>query len=53
MREAAIEVLPDTGHKPHLERPGTVAAAITGFLTKDAEGAPLADTVRRTARVET
>lgn len=53
MREAAIEVIPDTGHLPHLERPDTVAAAIIHFLTGDAEGAPLAATARRSTRVET
>lgn len=32
MPSATIEVLPDTGHLPHVERPETVAAAVLGFL---------------------
>lgn len=35
MPAAAIEVIPDTGHLPHLERPATVATMITGFLSTD------------------
>jgi len=32
MPAAAIEVIPETGHLPHLERPNTVATAIIRFL---------------------
>jgi pimeloyl-ACP methyl ester carboxylesterase len=32
MPDARIEVLPDTGHLPHVERPETVAGVINGFL---------------------
>jgi pimeloyl-ACP methyl ester carboxylesterase len=53
MREAAIEVIPNTGHLPHLERPDAVAAALIHFLTGDADGAPLAATSRRSTRHET
>jgi len=35
MAEAAIEVIPDTGHLPHLERPNAVAAAIIHFLERE------------------
>jgi pimeloyl-ACP methyl ester carboxylesterase len=52
MPAATIEVIPDTGHLPHLERPDTVAAAIIHFLG-DSEGEPLAATSRRPSRRET
>jgi pimeloyl-ACP methyl ester carboxylesterase len=32
MPNARIEVIPDTGHLAHVERPETVAEAINGFL---------------------
>jgi pimeloyl-ACP methyl ester carboxylesterase len=32
MADARIEVLPDVGHKPYLDDPGSVAAAIVGFV---------------------
>ncbi len=32
MPDAHIEVLPDTGHLPYVDRPDTVATAIIGFL---------------------
>jgi pimeloyl-ACP methyl ester carboxylesterase len=32
MPDARIEVIPDTGHLPHVERPETVAAAVNEFL---------------------
>jgi pimeloyl-ACP methyl ester carboxylesterase len=32
MPDARIEVIPNTGHLPHIERPETVAGAINGFL---------------------
>ncbi len=32
MPDARIEVLPDTGHLPHVERPEVVAGAMNGFL---------------------
>lgn len=43
MPEARIETLADTGHLPHVERPGVVAAALDRFLTEgpqQAAGAP-------------
>jgi len=40
MPKAAIEVIPDTGHLPHVERPDTVAAAINRFLTENGSGQP-------------
>jgi pimeloyl-ACP methyl ester carboxylesterase len=36
MPDATIEVLPDTGHLPHVERPETVAAAVARFLSATA-----------------
>jgi pimeloyl-ACP methyl ester carboxylesterase len=32
MPNARFEVMPDTGHLPHVDRPDTVAAAINRFL---------------------
>lgn len=34
MPEARIEVIPDAGHLPYLDRPDAVADAITNFLTR-------------------
>ena len=34
MPDARVEVMPDTGHLPHVERPETVGAAITEFLAE-------------------
>jgi pimeloyl-ACP methyl ester carboxylesterase len=34
MPDARIEVLPNTGHLPYVDRPDAVAAAITGFLAE-------------------
>ena len=38
MPAAAIEVIPDTGHKPQLERPDRLAGAVTRFLMGDGDG---------------
>lgn len=38
MPRAAIEVIPDTGHLPHVERPDAVAAAINRFVTGNGAG---------------
>lgn len=40
MPDASIEVLRETGHLPHVERPDAVAAAITRFLSEDGAGQP-------------
>jgi pimeloyl-ACP methyl ester carboxylesterase len=37
LRTAKLEVLPDTGHVPHLERPGRCAAACVAFWTSSAD----------------
>lgn len=34
MPDARLEVIPDAGHLPYLDRPDAVADAITGFLTQ-------------------
>jgi 2-hydroxy-6-oxonona-2,4-dienedioate hydrolase len=34
MPDARVEVLPDTGHLPHLERPEIVAAIVNRFLAR-------------------
>lgn len=44
MRNATVEVMADTGHLPHVERPDAVAAALAGFLTDETETATAAET---------
>ncbi len=34
MPDAHFEVVADTGHLPYVDRPDTIAAAVTGFLAR-------------------
>lgn len=36
MSDTRFDILPDTGHLPHLDRPGDVAAAVNAFLARPA-----------------
>jgi len=51
MPSGSIDVLADTGHLPHLERPEAIAAAIAGFLASDARDAGSARTPSERKRV--